>query len=190
MLSGFPSDVLRLLCLSSVIHGGSWQQHAGYLQIRSAAEQHRAMLVFCPTIRGGLASGRWRSTTGMDTRTRAEQTGSVTGLNSTTFMTEVSITAWAAVPWFSSLQSNINVFTNHVEILLANTSKSRALICSFLTQSFVKPQTKVQSSDVTSSREKDSLFDSNPKIKLCSPWDTNKYNHVTMTLVVWDCLNK
>ncbi len=32
MSSGFPSDVLRLLCLDSVIDGVSWRQHVGCLQ--------------------------------------------------------------------------------------------------------------------------------------------------------------
>ncbi len=35
--SGFPSKVLRLLSLNSVIHGGSWKQHAGHLQIEASA---------------------------------------------------------------------------------------------------------------------------------------------------------
>ncbi len=37
MSSGFPSDVLQLLCLSSVIHGDSWKQHVGCLQTDAAA---------------------------------------------------------------------------------------------------------------------------------------------------------
>ncbi len=37
MSSGFPSDVLRPLCLNSVIHGGSWRQHVGCLQTEAAA---------------------------------------------------------------------------------------------------------------------------------------------------------
>ncbi len=35
IVSGFPSDVLRLLCLSSVIHRSSWKQHVGCLQTES-----------------------------------------------------------------------------------------------------------------------------------------------------------
>ncbi len=34
--SGFHSDVLRLLCCTSVLHGGSWKQHAGRLQTEAA----------------------------------------------------------------------------------------------------------------------------------------------------------
>ncbi len=41
MSSGFPSDVLQLLRLNSVIHRGSWKQHvclpAGCLQNEAAA---------------------------------------------------------------------------------------------------------------------------------------------------------
>ncbi len=37
MSSGFSSDVLHLLCLNSVIHRGSWKQHAGCLQTEAAA---------------------------------------------------------------------------------------------------------------------------------------------------------
>ncbi len=37
MLSGFPSDVRPLLCLNSVIHGGSLKQHVGCLQTEAAA---------------------------------------------------------------------------------------------------------------------------------------------------------
>ncbi len=37
MSSGFSSDVLRLLCLNSVIYGGSWKQHVGCLQTEAAA---------------------------------------------------------------------------------------------------------------------------------------------------------
>ncbi len=37
MSSGFPSDVLRLLRLNSVIHEGSWKQHVGRLQTEAAA---------------------------------------------------------------------------------------------------------------------------------------------------------
>ncbi len=37
MSSGFPSDVLQLLCLDSVVHGGSWKQHVGCLQTKAAA---------------------------------------------------------------------------------------------------------------------------------------------------------
>ncbi len=37
MSSGFLSDVLRLLCLNSVIYGGSWKQHVGSLQTEAAA---------------------------------------------------------------------------------------------------------------------------------------------------------
>ncbi len=37
MSSGFPSNILWLLCLNSVIHGGSWKQHAGCLQTEAAA---------------------------------------------------------------------------------------------------------------------------------------------------------
>ncbi len=37
MSSGFPSDVPQLLCLNSVIHGGSWKQHVGCLQTEAAA---------------------------------------------------------------------------------------------------------------------------------------------------------
>ncbi len=33
----FPSDVLQLLCLNSVIHGASWKQHVGCLQTEAAA---------------------------------------------------------------------------------------------------------------------------------------------------------
>ncbi len=36
MSSGFPSDVLRLLCLNSVTHGGSRKQHVGCLQTEAA----------------------------------------------------------------------------------------------------------------------------------------------------------
>ncbi len=37
MSSGFPSDVLQLLCLNPVIHWGSWRQHVGCLQTKAAA---------------------------------------------------------------------------------------------------------------------------------------------------------
>ncbi len=37
MFSGFPFDVLQPLCLKSVIHGGSWKQHGGWLQTEAAA---------------------------------------------------------------------------------------------------------------------------------------------------------
>ncbi len=37
MSSGFPSDVLRLLYLNPVIHGGSWRQNVGCLQTEAAA---------------------------------------------------------------------------------------------------------------------------------------------------------
>ncbi len=37
MSSGFHSDVLQLLSLNSVNHGGSWKQHAGCLQTEAAA---------------------------------------------------------------------------------------------------------------------------------------------------------
>ncbi len=37
MSSGISSDVLRLLFLNSVIHGGSWKQHVGCLQTEAAA---------------------------------------------------------------------------------------------------------------------------------------------------------
>ncbi len=37
MSPGFPSDVLRLLCLNSVINRGPWKQHVGCLQIEAAA---------------------------------------------------------------------------------------------------------------------------------------------------------
>ncbi len=37
MSSCFPCDVLRLLCLNSVIHEGSWKQHACCLQTEAAA---------------------------------------------------------------------------------------------------------------------------------------------------------
>ncbi len=35
--SGSSPDVLRLLCLNSVIHGSSWKQHVGNLQTKAAA---------------------------------------------------------------------------------------------------------------------------------------------------------
>ncbi len=83
MSLGFYSDILQLLCLDTVIHGGSWKQHVGYLlQTEAAAEQHRGVLLFCATIRGGLLASRWRSSIGIDTRTRAESAGNVTELNS------------------------------------------------------------------------------------------------------------
>ncbi len=48
MSSQFPSNILRLLFLNSVIHGGSWKQHNYQLQ-------YWGVLAFCPTIRVGLA---------------------------------------------------------------------------------------------------------------------------------------
>ncbi len=45
--SHFPSDVLRLLSLTSVIHRRSWKQ-----QTKAAAEWHQEVWVFCPAIRG------------------------------------------------------------------------------------------------------------------------------------------
>ncbi len=44
-MAHFASDVLPLLCLNSVIHGGSWEQHVGCLQTEAAA----------------AAAGRWDS---------------------------------------------------------------------------------------------------------------------------------
>ncbi len=38
----FPSDVLRLLCLNSVIHRGSWKQHVGCLQTEAAAADRQS----------------------------------------------------------------------------------------------------------------------------------------------------
>ncbi len=54
------SDVLQLLSLNSVIHGGSWKQQEAaaalvYLQTKAAAEQQQGVSEFCPTVRGGLA---------------------------------------------------------------------------------------------------------------------------------------
>ncbi len=45
MSSGLPSDVLRLFCLNSVIHGGSWRQHVGRRQTEAAAAAAAAVVV-------------------------------------------------------------------------------------------------------------------------------------------------
>ncbi len=61
MSSGFPSDVLRLLGPSSVIHGGSWKQHVGYLRgtVAAAAAPGSDLEILgfgdYPTIKGDLA---------------------------------------------------------------------------------------------------------------------------------------
>ncbi len=53
MSSGFPSVVLQLLWFNSLIDGGSWKQHVGYLlHYVVAAEQHRYQRRF-----GSLADG-------------------------------------------------------------------------------------------------------------------------------------
>ncbi len=68
--SGFPSDVLWLLSLNSVIHGGSWKQ-----QCEVAAEQHQVVSVLCPVFIG-LARRQ------MDWTPGPETVGNVTELNS------------------------------------------------------------------------------------------------------------
>ncbi len=76
MSSGCLSNVLRLLCLSSVIHGGSWKLHVG------CSCSSRECWCFVPLSEEVWLSERWRSSARMDTRTRAEWAGNVTGLNS------------------------------------------------------------------------------------------------------------
>ncbi len=73
MSSSFPSDVLQLLGLSSVIHGGYRKQHVGYLlQIVAAVEPHWVVLKFAPLSEEVWLAGRWRFSTRMDTGTRAK----------------------------------------------------------------------------------------------------------------------
>ncbi len=46
MSSGFPSDVIWLLCINSVNHGGSWEQHVGACRpaLQLQQQQHRVVV--------------------------------------------------------------------------------------------------------------------------------------------------
>ncbi len=54
MSSGFPSNVLRLLCLNSVIYGGSLMKHVAVCRLQLQLQQ-QGLLLFCPAVTGGLA---------------------------------------------------------------------------------------------------------------------------------------